>query len=61
MLGDLNGWVGDRLRVGINEDLGIPEEKDNGIRVINFDVERSLSVSSTLSTRMHKYTKMEWR
>ena len=29
MLGDLNGWVGDRLGVGITDGFGVPVENDN--------------------------------
>ena len=36
MLRDLNGWVGDRLREGMNGGFEVPEENDNGRRVIDF-------------------------
>ena len=35
MLGDLNGCVGDRLRVGISGGSGISGEYGNGRRVID--------------------------
>ena len=38
LLGDLNGWVGDRVRVGITGTFGVPGENDNGRRVIGFIV-----------------------
>ena len=47
MLGDLNGWVVNRLRVGITGGFGVPGENDNGKRVIDFLAERRLSVSNT--------------
>ena len=43
----LDGWVGDRLRVGITGGFGVPGENDNDRRVIDFCAERGLSVSNT--------------
>ena len=36
MLGDLNGWVGDRVRAGITGVFGVPKENDNGRRGVDF-------------------------
>ena len=36
ILGDLNGWIGDRTRAGITGAFKIPEENDNGRRVVEF-------------------------
>ena len=47
MLVDLNGYVKDRMRVGITGAFGVPGEKDEGRRVIDFCVEKELSVSNT--------------
>ena len=30
LLGYLNGWIGDRVRVSITVAFGVPREKDNG-------------------------------
>ena len=43
ILGDLNGWKGDRTRAGITGAFGVPVENDNGRRV----VERGLCVGKT--------------
>ena len=43
----LNGWVRDRLRVGITGALGVQGEKDNGRRVIGFCAERRLCLGNT--------------
>ena len=47
ILGNLKGWIGDRVRAGIIGVFRVPGENDNGRRVINFCVERWLSVSNT--------------
>ena len=36
MLGDLNGWVGDRVRVGITCVFGVSGENGYGRRVVDF-------------------------
>ena len=46
MLGDLNGWAGDRLREGITGGFGVPGE-NNGRRVIDFCAE-----NNTLNTKV---------
>ena len=46
VLGDLKGWVGDRLRMGITDGFGVPGENDNGSRVIDFCTEGILFVSN---------------
>ena len=63
---DLNGWVEDRVRVGITDGFGVSGENSNGRRVINFCAENGLSVSNTYfeDMNLHKYirvAKMEWR
>ena len=50
MLGDLNGWVGGRIMVGITGEFGVPREKDNGISVVDLCAERGLCV--------HKYVRV---
>ena len=40
ILGDLNGWIGDRTRTGIIGTFGVPGEYDNGTRVVEFCAER---------------------
>ena len=46
ILGDLNGWTGDRTRVGINGAFGVPGENDNGRRVVEFCEEKGLCVGN---------------
>ena len=52
MLGDPNGWVGDRLRMGINDRFDVPGENYNGRRVIDFCAEMRLCVGNTSKTRV---------
>ena len=47
MMGDLNTWVKDRMRVGITTMFGLLGENDNGKRVIDFSTERGLCVGNT--------------
>ena len=47
MLGDLNGWIGDRVRGGITGAFGVSEKNDNGRRVVEFCAERGLCVANT--------------
>ena len=42
ILGDLNGWIGDRTRTGITGAFGVPGENDNGRRVVEFCEEKGL-------------------
>ena len=34
ILGDLNGWIGNRTRAGITGAFGVPEENDNRRRLL---------------------------
>ena len=36
VLGDLNGWVGNRLRLSATDVFRVPGEIDNGKRVVGF-------------------------
>ena len=36
ILGDLNGWIGNRTRAGITGPFGVPGENDNGRKVVEF-------------------------
>ena len=36
ILGDLNGWIGDRMRAGITGAFGVPGENNNVRRVVEF-------------------------
>ena len=47
VLGDLNGWFVDRLRICIACGFGVPGEKDNGRRVIDFCAEMESCVGNT--------------
>ena len=52
MLEGLNGWVGDRVRVGINGAFEVPRENNSGRRVVSLCAERGLCVSTTSSARV---------
>ena len=60
ILGNLNGWLGDRVRAGITFTLGVSRENDNGRRVVEFCSERELCVGNTYFEHksLHKYTKV---
>ena len=58
VLGDLNGWVGHRLRLGINGGFGIPRENDNGRRVQAFCTELCVSNTYFEHNCLHKYTRV---
>ena len=60
ILEDLNGWIGDRTRDGIEGAFGDPGENDNGRRVVVFCAERGLYVGSTYFKHriLHKYTRV---
>ena len=47
ILGDLNGFKGDRTRAGITGTFGVPGENDNSRRVVEFRAERGLCVGNT--------------
>ena len=60
ILGDLNGWIGDKTRASITGAFGVPRENDNGTRVIEFCAERGLCVGNTYFNHrsLHKYTRV---
>ena len=45
VLRDLNGWVGDNMRMGMTGVFGVPGENDNG-RVVDFCVQMRLCVGN---------------
>ena len=47
VLGDLNGWIGDRVKIGITGAFGVPGENDKGRKVVELCAERGLCVSNT--------------
>ena len=59
-LGDLNGWIGDRMRAGITGAFEVPGKNENGRRVVDFCGERSLCVGNTYfeHKNLHKYTRV---
>ena len=59
-LGDLNRWIIDRMRAGINGAFGVPREKGNGRRKMKFFNKRGLCMDNTyLKYRsLHKYTRV---
>ena len=40
LMGYLNGWVGDTVNVSIIDVFGVPEENDNGRRLVDFCAEK---------------------
>ena len=58
--GNLNGWIGDRVRAGITVASGVSGENENGRRVVEFCVERGLCVGNTYLEHksLHKYTRV---
>ena len=60
ILGDVNGWIGDRTRAGITNAFGVPGENGNGRRKVEFCEERELCVGSTYFKHrsVHKYTRV---
>ena len=60
ILGNLNGWIGDRTRTGITGTFGVPGDNDNGRRVVEFCAERGMCVSNTHFEHrsLHKYTRV---
>ena len=57
LLGDLNGWIGERTRAAITGAFGVPEENENG-RTVVFSAEKGLCVGNTYFKHksLHKYT-----
>ena len=57
---DLNEWVGDRLRVGLTGEFGVPGKNDNGRRAIDFCAKRGLCLVNTYIDHksLHKYTRV---
>ena len=47
ILGDLNGWIGDRTRTGITHASEVPGENDKGRRLVEFYAQRRLCVGNT--------------
>jgi hypothetical protein len=60
VLGDLNGWIGDRKRDGITGGYGVEWENENGMRVIDFCVDKGMCVCNTFFDHksVHKYTRV---
>ena len=57
MTGDMNGWIRDRLKENMASTFGIPSEKENGRRTINFCGESGFCVGITYFKHrfVHKY------
>ena len=60
VLGDLKGWIRDRVRAGITGAFGVPRENENGRTVVEFCGERGLCVGETYfeHSNWHKYTRV---
>ena len=52
VLGDLNGWIGDRMRAGITGDFEVPGENENGRRLVEFCAERGKDKNLHKCTRV---------
>ena len=64
--GDMNGWIGNKVRTDITGAFGVPRENDNGRRVVKFSAERGCMVNTSstrvsTSTQKCQGTNMEWR
>ena len=55
VLGDLNRWIGDKVRAGITSSFGAPGEQDNERRVGEFCAERGLCVGNTYCDHKFAY------
>ena len=60
ILGDLNGWIGDRTRAGITGAFGVPRENDNGRRVVKLCEKNGICEGTThfKHRSLHKYTRV---
>ena len=60
IMGDLNGYKGDRTKAGITGAFGVPRETDNGRRVVEICAERVLCVGNTYfkPKSLHKYIRV---
>ena len=61
LLGDLNGWIGDRMRASITGTFRVPGENDNGRRMEEFCAEMvGLCVGNTYfkNRSLHRYTRV---
>ena len=59
-MGDLNGWVGERVRADITGVFEVLGENSNGKRVVDFCAERGLCIGYTYfkHSSLHKYTRV---
>ena len=59
ILGDLNGWIGNRTRPDIIDAFGVAGENGNGRKLVEFCVERGLCVVTHILTQnLPKYVIM---
>ena len=60
VLGDLNGWIGNRVKTGITGALRVTGENDNERRVVEFCDESGLCADNTYFEHesLHKYTRV---
>ena len=62
ILGNLNGWIGDRTRAGITGVFpGVQGENDNGRRVVELSAERRLCVCNTILNTEVCISTQEWQ
>ena len=60
LLGDINGWIGDRTIAGIADAFGVLKENENVRRVVGVCAEREHFVSNTYFKHrsLYKYTRV---
>ena len=60
ILGDLNGWIGNKIKDGITCVFRVPGENDNSRRLVEFCGEIGLCLSNTnfKHKSLHKYTRV---
>ena len=58
MLGDLDRWIGDRVRAGVTGAFGVLGENENWRGGVEFCAERGLLVTYFEHKSLHKYTRV---
>ena len=60
VLGDLSGWIGNRVRVGITGSVEVPRENGNERKMVEFCTNRRVCVGNIYFKHksLHNYTKV---
>ena len=61
IVGDLNGWIGNRTGAGITGAFGVPGKNDNSRRMVEFCEKRGLCVSNTYFKHRNVQSTQEWQ